>query len=113
MRNITPSSLRLLPCVVAAGFAFGLGMAPAHAQSGSTGTQTPPAEMQRGVPGVDVDLGTRGRAATNGVPGVDVDLQSQRSRTANGVPGVDVDAGSRVAGVGRNGTMRPPIQDRN
>lgn len=32
MRDIKPSSLRLLPCVVAAGLAFGLGVSPAHAQ---------------------------------------------------------------------------------
>lgn len=49
------------------------------------------AQVSRGVPGVDVDTRTTGQPATNGVPGVNVDVGSRRS---NGVPGVDADLGN-------------------
>lgn len=70
------------------------------------------AEVQRGVPGVDVDLNA------SKSKGVDVDLQAgNRNDSDNGVPGVDVD--TRTAGAGAetqpsgSGQMRAPIQDRN
>lgn len=131
MIDFGPSSIRRLPWVAAVALAVSAGALQVHAQGSTSGTPTRPAEMQRGIPGVDIDLGTNGRAATNGVPGVDVDLRSQRAGNTNGVPGVDVDlqapsAGNtngvpgvdvdtRTAGAGSSGTsgMRPPIQDRN
>lgn len=118
MRNIKHSSTRLLPSLLAAGLVLSAGAGAVHAAAGSAGsTPTSAAEMQRGVPGIDIDLGTSERAATNGVPGVDVDLRAQRSAATNGVPGVDVDvdANTRMAGAGPAGTgaIRPPIQDRN
>lgn len=116
MRTTRTSSLRLLPCMLAAGLLMGAGVASVHAHPGSAATtRTTPAEMQRGVPGIDVDLGTSEPASRNGVPGVDVDLRAQRRGTADGVPGVDVDANTRVAGAGTagTGTSLPPRQDRN
>lgn len=129
MRNSRPSSMRLLSCVAAAAIAAGAGV-QVHAQGSTPGTSpTTPAEMQRGVPGVDVDLGTSGRPGTNGVPGIDVDLSSRRPGNTDGGPGVDmrsqragdttgvaaVDGDTRTAGAGgaRTTGMRKPIQDRN
>lgn len=72
------------------------------------------AEVQRGVPGVDVDVNA------SRSKGVDVDMQAgNRNDSDNGVPGVDVD--TRTAGAGAetrtvdsgSGKMRTPIQDRN
>lgn len=116
MRNQGPSSSRLLPSLAALALVVSSGIAPVHAQTGAPGTTpTTAAEMQRGVPGIDVDLGANGRPATNGVPGVDVDLRSQREAATNGVPGVDVDVDTRLAGAGADGlpATRSPIQDRN
>lgn len=54
----------------------------AQAQTGTgTGTSTTQGEMQRGVPGVDVDTRATGRPTPGGVPGVDVDVRNRDSRT--------------------------------
>jgi hypothetical protein len=85
--------------------------APAHAQA-RDGSQTTPREVQRGVPGTDVDLNTNGRAARNGVPGVDVDVGNPRRN--NGVPGVDVDTRSSGANAeAMGGQSRAARADRN
>lgn len=87
----------------------------AHAQaSGSTNTSR---EMQRGVPGTDVDvnMNANGRARNNGVPGVDVDVRSNAGRNnptgsdtrAAGASGATMDRGDaatqqRAARADRN-----------
>lgn len=115
MRSTKPSRVRQLPCVIAGLLAATI-VAPVHAQTGANRTNaTTAAEVQRGVPGVDVDLGTNGPPASNGVPGVDVDLGSPRGANASGIPGMDVDVDTSVAGA-RGGAARgarEPIQDRN
>ena len=82
----------------------------AYAQSANTDERTSQSEMQRGVPGVDVDTGRRADGAVDidtnagrneserdrGVPGVDVDTG------ANAQGAVDVDTGSRAARADRN-----------
>ena len=86
---------------------------PAHAQSsGTSGSGTTSQEMQRGVPGVDVDTRTTGRPRANGVPGVDVDVGGTRRDT--GVPGVDVDTRASGAAAGTGTTDRRAARaDRN
>ena len=89
-------------------------------QAQSSGT-TSRSEMDRGVPGVDVDTGRNAQGAVDvnranterarGVPGVDVDT----GRNAQGA--VDVDAGSSAdRNTGNNAGsdgMRAPRADRN
>ncbi len=88
----------------------------ANAQSASDSRT----EMDRGVPGVDVDAGRNAQGAIDvnradterarGVPGVDVDT----GRNARGA--VDVDAGSARNDNSRdwnNSGMREPRADRN
>jgi hypothetical protein len=67
-----------------------------------TGSASSDAEVRRGVPGVDVDVGTRDRGARAGVPGVDVDARN----TARN-PG---DADTRRSGAG---PAREARADRN
>lgn len=92
-------------------------------------------EMDRGVPGVDVDTGRNasgavdvdraGNETSRGVPGVDADVgrnadgavdmnagraEDDRSR---GVPGVDVDAGRNASGAMDIDRERAPRADRN
>lgn len=87
-------------------------VAPVFAQT-TTNSGTTAAEVQRGVPGTDVDLNANGRSATNGVPGVDMDVGNPRRN--NGVPGVDVDTRSAGAGPVRNSSdgQRAARADRN
>ncbi len=68
-----------------------------HALAQTAGSGTTNREMQRGVPGTDVDLNTRGRAATNGVPGVDVDVRGNANRARQG-------SDTRASGAGAAGT---------
>ena len=83
----------------------------AFAQTGpttrsGTGSASSDQEVRRGVPGVDVDVGTRDRGARAGVPGVDVDA---RNTTRN--PG---DADTRRSGAGpETGVERAARADRN
>lgn len=59
-------------------------------QAQSSGT-TPRSEMQRGVPGVDVDAGRNAQGA--------VDVDRANTERARGVPGVDVDTGRNAQGA--------------
>lgn len=69
-----------------------------------TGSTSSDAEVRRGVPGVDADVGTRDRGANSGMPGVDVDTRNTRTN-----PG---DADTRRAGSGTR-TERAARADRN
>jgi len=42
-----------------------------------TGSASSSAEVRRGVPGVDADVGTRDRGRAAGVPGADVDVRTR------------------------------------
>jgi len=86
----------------------------AQAQSTTTTTQS---EMDRGVPGVNVDVGRNADGAVDidranterarGVPGVDADIGS------NARGAVDVDAGSANRADTDTSGMRTPRADRN
>lgn len=75
-----------------------------HAQSADVDERTSQSEMQRGVPGVDVDTGSRADGA------VDVDTnmgrnESERRTTdtdANARDAGDLDTGARAARADRN-----------
>ena len=71
--------------------------------------RTSQSEMQRGVPGVDVDAGRNARGA------VDVDVnRDTRTERDRGVPGVDVDVGRNARGaVDVDTGTRAPRADRN
>lgn len=85
------------------------------AQAQSSGTSR--SEMDRGVPGVDVDTGRNAQGA--------VDVNRANTERARGVPGVDVDTGRNAQGAvdvdaGRSADrdtaadgMRAPRADRN
>lgn len=93
-----------------------LGVAGVTSQvSAQEGTRdsSPPAEVQRGVPGVDVDLNA------NRSQGLDVDMQAgNRNDADNGIARTDPD--TRTLGAGSDttvssdtgGEMRTPIADR-
>jgi hypothetical protein len=73
---------------------------------GGTGSASSDQEVRRGVPGVDVDVGTRDRGARAGVPGVDVDARNTRRN-----PG---DNDTRRSGAGPDtSAQRPARADRN
>lgn len=100
------SKLLLWPALAAA---IALGGATGQAMAEGSSSK---AEVQRGVPGVDVDVNK------SSSKGVDVDLQAgNKNDSDNGVPGVDVDA--RKSGAGpdtrtmASKEQRRPIQDRN
>ena len=67
----------------------------AQAQSANTDERTSPSEMQRGVPGVDVDAGKRADGAVD----VDTNMGRNESERDRGVPGVDVDTGANASGA--------------
>ncbi len=69
-----------------------------------TGSTSSDAEVRRGVPGFDADVGTRDRGANSGMPGMDVDTRNTRTN-----PG---DADTRRAGSGMR-TERAARADRN
>lgn len=69
-----------------------------------TGSTSSDAEVRRGVPGVDADIGTRDRGNNSGVPGVDVDTRNTRTN-----PG---DADMRRSGSGTR-VERAARADRN
>lgn len=71
----------------------------ANRAANSTGTSTSQQEMNRGVPGVDVDVGRNAQGA------VDVDVD--RNTNARNLPGV------RDEQRNADGTMRAPRADRN
>lgn len=106
-----PKSRFLVWPAIAAAIAVG-GIASQVQAEGSSSK----AEVQRGVPGVDVDLNA------NRKTGVDVDMQAgARNDSDNGPGGEKPDTGTlgagadtgSTAGSGDTGTMRAPIQDRN
>ncbi|HEX6362811.1 MAG TPA: hypothetical protein VFZ93_07640 [Albitalea sp.] len=77
----------------------------------TSGTNAPPSksEMDRGVPGVDVDVGRNASGA--------IDVNRAPGERARGVPGVDVDTGRNAQGavdvdVGSD-RARAPRADRN
>ena len=79
----------------------------ASAQTGpttrsGTGSASSDQEVRRGVPGVDVDVGTRDRGAQAGVPGVDVDVRNPNANSG--------DADTRRSGAG---PAREARADRN
>lgn len=91
--------------------AFGAQAQSSSATSG-TGTSTPSGEMQRGVPGVDVDTRAGGRPTTGGVPGVDVDVQQRgTARPERGVP--ETDTRTSGAGAAMTADERRARADRN
>lgn len=78
------------------------GAAQAADQSNAgTGSSAAQREMNRGVPGVDVDVGNNAKGA------IDVNVNKNnaneappaRNETARGVPGVDVDVGRNANGA--------------
>jgi hypothetical protein len=77
--------------------------------AGATQAQSPgttPAETQRGVPGVDVDVGRNAKGA------VDVNTNANRRERDRGVPGVDVDVGRNAQGAVDVDRTRAPRADR-
>ena len=78
-------------------------MALGAAQAQTTGTTR--SETDRGVPGVDVDVGRNARGA------VDVN-RAPRSERDRGVPGVDVDVGRNARGAVDVDRTRAPRADR-
>lgn len=80
-----------------------------QAQSANTDEPTSQSEMQRGVPGVDVDTGSRADGA------VDIDTNANRNQQGDrGVPGVDVDVGDNARGAADVDVGAPePRADRN
>lgn len=90
--------------LIAAASALAMG-ATVQAQTTSPDTK---AEMDRGVPGVDVDVGRNAQGA--------IDIKRENSETARGVPGVDVDTGRNARGavdVDVDRGARAPRADRN
>jgi hypothetical protein len=70
-----------------------------------TGSVSSNEEVRRGVPGVDVDVGTRDRGRNAGVPGVDVDVRNTRREAG--------DPDTRRSGSGPMATERAMRADRN
>ncbi len=60
-------------------------------QAQASGATTSQSEMNRGVPGVDVDAGRNARGA--------VDVNRASGERARGVPGVDADTGRNARGA--------------
>ena len=97
---IAPAALAL---IAASGIAFAQ---TGPTTRGGTGSASSDQEVRRGVPGVDVDVGTGDRGARAGVPGVDVDARNTRRN-----PG---DSDTRRSGAGADtGAERPARADRN
>ena len=103
-----PSKSTLWPALAVA-LSLVAGQAIAQA-SGSTGSSR---DMQRGVPGADVDVNRTGSSRDRGVPGVDVDVRTNRdartdvdTRTSGaGAAGATMDrdaSGQRAARADRN-----------
>lgn len=72
---------------------FAVHAAAQTSSQSNSATRAP--EMQRGVPGVDVDVGTNAPARRNGVPGVDVDVRTGASNREQ-----RRDANTRASGAG-------------
>lgn len=111
-RSRQTSRILLWPALAAAVFAFAM---PVQAQSSSatsgTGTSTPSGEMQRGVPGVDVDTRAGGQPTTGGAPGVDVDVRNRD--TTRPERGVQEDTRTSGAGAAMTEDERRARADRN
>jgi hypothetical protein len=89
--------------------ALAMSSAAVYAQS-SAATGTTSQEMQRGTPGVDVDVGKDARNK-GGLPGVDVDVGA--NARSNRASGMDVDTRASGAGAGTNVAERRLRADRN
>lgn len=95
---------------VAAAIASLMALSGAAQAQSDTDERTSQQEMQRGVPGVDVDTGDRADGA------VDIDTNAGRNEaeTDRGVPGVDVDTGANARGAADvDVDTRAPRADRN
>lgn len=68
------------------------GQALAQASGSTSGSR----EMQRGVPGADVDVNRTGSSRDRGVPGVDVDVRTNRNAAR-------ADADTRTSGAAAAG----------
>ncbi len=87
-------------------------LAAAGVSSAQTGPTSPSGsgsvssdqEVRRGVPGVDVDVGTRDRGPNAGVPGVDVDVRNPNRATG--------DADTRRSGAAASTTTRTTTTER-
>lgn len=101
---------KLFAPTIALALLAGAGIASAQTgptTAGGTGSASSDQEVRRGVPGVDVDVGTRDRGARAGVPGVDVD-----ARDTSRNPG-DADTRRSGAGADTGTTARTARADRN
>jgi hypothetical protein len=65
----------------------------------STGTSTSQSEMNRGVPGVNVDVGSN---ASNGAISADVDRKTDSRNLTDGTSSASADASTRAARSDRN-----------
>lgn len=98
-------------------FAASVTAVPALAQTSGSGST--PREVQRGVPGMDVDVNMNadGRARSNGVPGVDVDVRSRADRGNTASPDTRASgagpASADGTAVGAGTTQRAARADRN
>lgn len=81
--------MKLLRNTLAATASIVCALTAAQAQTGTD--RDTQAEMNRGVPGVDVDVGRNADGA--------VDVKRDNSEAARGVPGVDVDVGRNASGA--------------
>lgn len=81
--------------------------------SGGTGSASTDQEVRRGVPGVDVDVGTGDRGARAGVPGVDVDVRNPNRATGDADTRRSGAAGATAATGGTGATARTARADRN
>lgn len=89
-------------------------LAAVQVQAQSSGST--PREVQRGVPGTDVDVNTNasGPARSNGMPGVDVDVRNNANRSAAGNADTRAaGAGAASGAAGPDTAQRPARADRN
>jgi hypothetical protein len=113
------SKIRMSIAASAAALMAFTGAVQAQTTATDVDERTTQSEMQRGVPGVDVDTGRRADGA------IDIDVgrqdragdatrQGTTTERDRGVPGVDVDVGNNARGaVDVNTTRRAPRADRN
>ncbi len=101
------SKSRLAVTALAAALTVGGGLLTQVYAEGSSS----PAEVQRGVPGVDMDVNA------SRTQGLDIDAQAgNRNDRDNGIANTDPDTRTLGAGsdtMDSDSQSRPPIQDRN
>ena len=101
------SKQKFLVPAIAAAIALG-GIVSVQAQSQSQEGSSSPAEVQRGVPGVDVDV----NANKGGLPNLDVQA-GNKNDSDNGILKPDTSAAGAGPEKQSADGMRKPIQDRN